>query len=92
MLAQSEAVALAVGMQLAGYPASVTGNGVRVVNILPESHAYSLLKSDDIIVGLNGNPVRLIPDLTNPLQIMKPGDVVEVEIEKIGVLRNRIGE
>jgi 2-keto-4-pentenoate hydratase/2-oxohepta-3-ene-1,7-dioic acid hydratase in catechol pathway len=27
-----------------------------------------------------------------PPEFMKPGDVVEVEIEKIGVLRNRIGE
>jgi 2-keto-4-pentenoate hydratase/2-oxohepta-3-ene-1,7-dioic acid hydratase in catechol pathway len=24
-------------------------------------------------------------------QAMKPGDVVEVEIEKVGVLRNRVG-
>ena len=27
-----------------------------------------------------------------PPEFMKPGDVVEVEIEKIGVLRNRVGE
>ncbi len=28
----------------------------------------------------------------NPPEFLKPGDVVEVEIEKIGVLRNRVGE
>ncbi len=27
-----------------------------------------------------------------PPEFLKPGDVVEVEIEKIGVLRNRVGE
>ena len=27
-----------------------------------------------------------------PPEFLKPGDVVEVEIERIGVLRNRVGE
>ena len=27
-----------------------------------------------------------------PPEFLKPGDVVEVEIEKIGVLRNRVGQ
>jgi 2-keto-4-pentenoate hydratase/2-oxohepta-3-ene-1,7-dioic acid hydratase in catechol pathway len=27
-----------------------------------------------------------------PQEFLKPGDVVEVEVEKIGLLRNRVGE
>lgn len=82
MLYQSETTALAVGMRQAGYPASVTGQGVKVVSILPDSYANGVLQPGDVIVGLNGAPVRVIGDLTNPMQRQQPGAVVRLLIKR----------
>jgi PDZ domain-containing protein len=63
MLDDSETTAIAVGLRLAGYPTVIVGKGVRVDSILPGSHANGLLQSGDIIVGLNGTPIRTTDDL-----------------------------
>ena len=46
------------------------------------------LDAGDIIA--TGTP-RGVGFARKPPEFLKPGDVVEVEIERIGVLRNRIG-
>jgi 2-keto-4-pentenoate hydratase/2-oxohepta-3-ene-1,7-dioic acid hydratase in catechol pathway len=47
------------------------------------------LDSGDIIATGTPSGVGFV---RKPPEFLKPGDVVEVEIEQIGVLRNRIGE
>ena len=64
MLDDSETTALAVGLQLAGYPSTMVGKGVSVVSILPDSHANGILQAGDVITGSDGNPVRTTSDLT----------------------------
>ncbi len=63
MLDESEATALAVGLQLAGFKADLIGKGVEVLDILPESRARGILQVGDIITALNGQPVRSTDDL-----------------------------
>ncbi len=80
MLHESEVTALAVGLKLAGYPASVTGEGVKVISILPDSHAVGVLQPGDVIIGLDGKPIQTLPDLTNQLLSKKANEVVQITI------------
>ena len=68
MLDNSETTAIAVGLRLAGYATAIVGKGVQVDAILPGSHANGLLKTGDIIVGLNGSPIQTTDDLINGIK------------------------
>ena len=48
---------------------------------------FMTLKPGDIIV--TGTPVKLGPR-SEPPRWLKPGDVVEIEVPQIGVLRNTV--
>jgi Lon-like protease len=82
MLDDSEATAIAVGLQLAGYPTPLVGKGVAVVSILPDSHANGILQVDDVITGLNGKPVQTTSDLTELVQAQPPGATVTLDIQR----------
>jgi PDZ domain-containing protein len=84
MLDDSETTAIAVGLQLAGYPATIVGKGVTVVSILPDSHANGILQIGDVITGLNGNPVRTTSDLTELIQAQPPNATVKMDIQREG--------
>jgi 2-keto-4-pentenoate hydratase/2-oxohepta-3-ene-1,7-dioic acid hydratase in catechol pathway len=60
----------------------------RIPNIIVILSRGMTLDASDIIA--TGTPSG-VGFARKPPEFMKPGDVVEVEIEKIGVLRNRIG-
>ena len=49
--------------------------------------SFMTLKPGDIIV--TGTPVKLGPR-NDPPRWLKPGDVVEIDVPEIGVLRNRV--
>jgi 2-keto-4-pentenoate hydratase/2-oxohepta-3-ene-1,7-dioic acid hydratase in catechol pathway len=61
----------------------------RIPDILTILSRGMTLDAGDIIA--TGTPSG-VGFARKPPEFMKPGDVVEVEIEKIGVLRNRVGE
>lgn len=61
---ESVRIAAALGLRLSGHQVSVSGDGVEVVQVAPGSQAEGLLQSGDIIVAVNGEPVRLATDLT----------------------------
>ncbi|HWQ15410.1 MAG TPA: S16 family serine protease, partial [Roseiflexaceae bacterium] len=63
LLAESQAVATVVALRMAGYEASITGSGVQVLRVLPESPSRGLLRPGDRIVALNAVAVRTAPDL-----------------------------
>jgi Lon-like protease len=82
MLDDSETTAIAVGLQLAGYPTPLVGKGVVVVTIVPESHANGILQVDDIITGLNGKPVRTTSDLIELVQAQPADATVSLDIQR----------
>jgi PDZ domain-containing protein len=73
-----------VGLQLAGYPATISGTGVQVVSVIPESHAYGLLQPGDVITALNGQPVRTTADLISRIKNQPPGSTVDLQVEQDG--------
>jgi PDZ domain-containing protein len=82
MLDTSETTALIVGIQLAGYSASLQGKGVQVNGILPESHTVDLLQIGDVITACDGSPIQVQSDLINRLQNKKAGDLIQLTIER----------
>lgn len=53
----SRDIAAAVGLQAAGLPARVTGDGVSVVQVAPDTPAASALEPGDIITAVDGTAV-----------------------------------
>ena len=84
MLDSSETTAIAVGLRLAGYPSALVGKGVQVDAILPGSHAISVLKIGDVIVGLNGSPVQTINDLINAISAQPYPAMVHLLVKRAG--------
>ncbi len=84
MLDESETTAIVEGLRLAGYDATIEGKGARVVSILPDSPAKGVLQAGDVIVGLNGQPIRTTSDLTNQLVAQDAHAAVPLQIERDG--------
>jgi PDZ domain-containing protein len=84
MLQDSETTAVVVGLRLAGYPVAVNNDGVSIVSILPSSPAASVLQLDDVITGVNNNPVISPADLTEQLESVTPGSTLNLTIERHG--------
>ena len=82
MLDESEATAMSVGLQLAGYPNSMVGKGVEVVSILPDSHAKGVLQPGDIITALNGKPIQTTADLIEMVGAQSPGATVNLTVQR----------
>lgn len=84
MLDTSETTAIAVGLRLAGYPSALVGKGAQVDAILPGSHANGVLKTGDIIVGLNGKPIQTIDDLINGISAQPVSATVHLLVKRAG--------
>jgi PDZ domain-containing protein len=83
MLDQSESTAIVVGLQQAGYKAAMVGKGVQVVSIEPGSRAQGLLQSGDVIVALDGKPIRTTNDLIDQVQSQSPNTVVQLQVDRL---------
>jgi PDZ domain-containing protein len=84
MLDQSVSTAIGVGMQLAGYPATISGTGAQIVSILPESPANGPLAPGDVVTALNGHPIRTTSDLIDLVKAQQPGDRVDLTVDRGG--------
>jgi PDZ domain-containing protein len=83
-LVSSETIAIVEGLRLAGYQITVKNDGVVVASILADSPAFSVLKTGDIIVQLNGQAVTSTGDLRNLLLGQTQGARVTLGIERGG--------
>jgi Lon-like protease len=82
MLDTSETTAIAVGLRLAGYPGVIVGKGAQVDAILPGSHANGVLRTGDVIVGLNGRPIQTITDLINGISAQPASATVHLLVKR----------
>jgi PDZ domain-containing protein len=80
MLTDSRQTATAVGLALAGYPATIRGQGVLVTSVLPDSPAKNLLEPGDIITAIDNQPVESTGDLTGYLRDLPAGPPPTVQL------------
>ena len=78
-----------VAMRRAGYQVAEHGAGTSVVVVLPHTPATGLLKADDVIVAVNGEPTPLEQDTARILAASPPGSRVTLEVQSpSGVTRS----
>jgi PDZ domain-containing protein len=81
-MARSQQVAAAVALRRLGYPVRTTNVGVLVDALVPDSPARGKLRPNDVIVGVDGEPVRSRADLLRLVGRHKPGEEMRVEVER----------
>ena len=84
-------VAAGVGLQAAGHEVSVSGDGVAVVRILPDTPAAQVLRPGDVIRAIDGRRITVEAELREAiagtsvgtplrLEVHRDGEVLEVEV------------
>jgi Lon-like protease len=84
LMDESKIAAQVVALRAAGYDVKVTGEGVRVHEVVDSSRARGVLRPGDIIVETNGRNVTNANDLIALIQTYKPGDSVAVTVIREG--------
>lgn len=74
--------ATVVALRRLGYPVPERGDGAIVSDVAPASPAASALTAGDVVVGVDGRTVSLKDDLVAGIQSRRPGEVIEVEIDR----------
>ena len=82
MMADSQQSARAVGENLAGYGQGARSVGVQVTDFTATSPAKGVLQPDDVIIGLDGQPVTGMPDLRDLLARVAAGTPVRVKVRR----------
>lgn len=80
----SKIIASAVALRSLGYDVTAKPKGARVVDVRPGSPAEGVLQPGDVIVAVDGRPVRALQDLTDGIGRKKPGDEVKLRVQRDG--------
>jgi PDZ domain-containing secreted protein/Zn-dependent protease/CBS domain-containing protein len=81
---QSQTLAAAAAAKSAGLNVTVNGGGVRVEDIVPSSPAADALETRDVIIEVDGRPVRVASDLQEALTSKPAGTTFELTVERNG--------
>lgn len=84
---ESVQIAAAVGLRRAGFPVEVSGGGAQVAAVVPGSPADGKLGTGDVIVAIDGQPVRLASDLSRATARASAGDEVTLDVVRDGERR-----
>ncbi len=81
---ESAGLAAVLALREAGFQASASGAGVRVIAVTEGSAEQGGLEAGDIVTGLAGTPVALSGDLAPLLREQAAGDVVPLAVVRRG--------
>jgi PDZ domain-containing protein len=85
---RSEEVAAAVALEQAGFDVAVSPEGALVEGVAPDVPAAGALRAGDVIVSVDGKPVRTPDRLRALLGTVAPGDEVLLGLERAGKQRD----
>jgi PDZ domain-containing protein len=85
---QSRTIAAAAAARAAGMEVDIEGSGVIVRDVLDSSPAADVLESGDVIVAIDGRPIRIAQDLQQSLRSRPPGTRFTLTVERGGVRRD----
>lgn len=72
-------------MKRLGIPATMTGGGVFVDQIVPGSPADGKLSVGDTITAIDGKPIDTVDDITRFMKEAEPGQKVRLTVDRLGV-------
>lgn len=81
---ESQEVATIVALETLGYDVPVSGDGAVVRAVEEGRPADGVLEVDDVIVSIDGQPVKLAPDAGELVRAHDPGESVEVGFVRDG--------
>lgn len=84
MLEESEATAIVVGMRLADYQADLVSTGLQVSAVAPESPSVGKIQPGDLIVTIGGSAIPRMDVLRAELAKHKPGETIELIVDRAG--------
>jgi PDZ domain-containing protein len=79
---ESKQVAAVVALRRLGYAVAEHGDGAGVREVLPRSPADGHLKAGEVVTGVDGKPVQLSDDVVSAIGRHRPGDAVQVEVDR----------
>ena len=84
---RSEEVAAAVALRELGYDVDAKPEGALVVAVAPDAPAAGKLEPTEVIVAVDGAPVRTPDDLRKLIAKRKPGETVRLRVRAGGATR-----
>jgi Lon-like protease len=81
MMSDSKRDAEVMALRKLGYPVEVTGTGALVRRLGPGRPAEKVLKENDTIVAIDGQPVKVGDDAVKAIGARKPGDTITITVE-----------
>jgi PDZ domain-containing protein len=84
---RSERIAAAVALREAGYPVRAVPRGILVEGVAPDAPAARVLDAQDVIVAVDGQPVRTPKQLRAAVAKRKPGEIVGLAVRRDGKRR-----
>jgi PDZ domain-containing protein len=81
-MSRSQQVAAAVALRALGYKVSAKPTGALVEDVAPDAPAAGKVQAGDVIVSLDGSPVRAPRDLRRLIHRHRAGDVVHVGVRR----------
>lgn len=82
LMEQSKFSAITVALEHLGFDVETVGAGAFVSDVLPDHPAAGKLRSGDVIVGVDGQPVSFASNAIELVRAREPGDTVELTIER----------
>ncbi|ACB84935.1 YlbL family protein [Natranaerobius thermophilus] len=81
-MTDSQNIAKTVALENLGHEIEFTGEGIKVLELAEDSPAENILKKDDIITKVNGEPIYLAEELVGYIENHPIGETVELTIER----------
>lgn len=78
----SKTVAEKVALSYLGLPAEFSGRGALVAGLVKSSPSQGVLEPGDVVVEVDGSPVQMPDDIGKALADHKPGDTVDLVVER----------
>jgi Lon-like protease len=86
-MSQSQSIAAAVALRSLGYKVLAHDSGARISGVISGMPAVGKLKPTDVVVALDGEPVRSPTDLRRLMTRHRPGDSIRLTVRNSGGLR-----
>jgi PDZ domain-containing protein len=84
---RSQKIAAAVALRQLGYPVVAKPEGALIVDVAPDSPADGKIEATDVIVGVDGKPVKTPQDLRRLIAMHEPGETVKLSVRGGGATR-----
>ncbi|HEX2054591.1 MAG TPA: site-2 protease family protein [Actinomycetota bacterium] len=79
---ESQMAAAAAAAQAAGLEVTLRGNGAQILEVVEGSPAEGKLRAGDVIVSVDGKPIRLVSDLLGITTVRPAGTEFVMEVER----------